>query len=54
MAGEAVIEHNAFIGFFMTLTLYALFGPDMVTLWGNRDIELPSHRQHSLLVPLRH
>lgn len=37
---KKLVDHTLFIGSFMLLTLYALFGPDMFALWGGTELEL--------------
>jgi len=34
-------SHAGFIGFFLILTLYALFAPDMLHAWGTKELEHP-------------
>lgn len=36
-----IVEHNYFVGFFMLLTLYALFGSDLVILCGDKEHDMP-------------
>merc|ERR1712113_1345591 len=36
-----IVEHNVFVVFFLLLTTYALFGPDLVNNLGNSDHEIP-------------
>jgi len=36
-----IVEHSIFVGVMMVLTVYTLFAPDLVRLWGTKELDSP-------------
>lgn len=43
-----VVTGDLFVGFFMLLTVYALFGPDMVMMFGSKELDDPFLTLHTI------